>query len=113
MPEDTGLLHRRARERVLNDGALVGDIATRVARALHLEGNNRTLGRKIVGLALSELQKAPADAADAARDADDDDDDGDDGEDDDDDATRRDATRGRGRRGGTNFGTRSHIRLRL
>ena len=69
MPEDTGLLHRRARERVLNDGALVGDIATRVARALHLEGNNRTLGRKIVGLALSELQKAPADAADAARDA--------------------------------------------
>lgn len=38
----------RARERVRDDAALVGDVASSVSRALGLDSTNRTLGRNIV-----------------------------------------------------------------
>ena len=38
----------RARERVRDDAALVGDVASSVSRALGLDSTNRTLGRNVV-----------------------------------------------------------------
>jgi hypothetical protein len=46
------LMARRAAEQVQNDSLLIETVAVEVARALNLEGNNRTLGRKFVRLAL-------------------------------------------------------------
>ena len=43
---------RRATDLVLNDDSLIASAATSIARALNLEGNNRTLGRKFVRMAL-------------------------------------------------------------
>lgn len=43
---------KRARERVRDDGALVGDVASRVSGALGLDSTNRTLGRSVVIAAL-------------------------------------------------------------
>lgn len=42
----------RARERVRDDAALVGDVSSAVSRALGLDSTNRTLGRKVVIAAL-------------------------------------------------------------
>lgn len=42
----------RARERVRDDTALVGDVSSAVSRALGLDSTNRTLGRKVVIAAL-------------------------------------------------------------
>jgi flagellar biosynthesis GTPase FlhF len=46
------LMARKAAEQVQNDNMLIETVAVEVARALNLEGNNRTLGRKFVRLAL-------------------------------------------------------------
>lgn len=43
-----GLMYRRAKDTVQAEEALIGQAATGVARALNLEGNNRTLGAKFV-----------------------------------------------------------------
>ena len=43
---------RRATETVANDDGIIGSTATTIARAMSLEGNNRTLGRKFVRMAL-------------------------------------------------------------
>jgi hypothetical protein len=48
MMADDGGLSRRAKEITVNDDMLIGHAATEVARALNLEGNNKTLGMKIV-----------------------------------------------------------------
>lgn len=42
----------RARERVRDDGALVGEVASKVSGALGLDSTNRTLGRNVVIAAL-------------------------------------------------------------
>lgn len=42
----------RARERVRDDGALVGEVASKVSGALGLDSANRTLGRNVVIAAL-------------------------------------------------------------
>ena len=49
---DDGALLRRARDRVLADDMLISSASMQIARALNLEGNNRTLGSKIVRCAL-------------------------------------------------------------
>jgi hypothetical protein len=41
---DEALLRRRVNDKVVNDRNLVEDIAIAAARALNLQGNNRTLG---------------------------------------------------------------------
>ena len=48
MMADDGGLSRRAKEITVNDDMLIGHAAIEVARALNLEGNNKTLGMKIV-----------------------------------------------------------------
>ena len=45
---DDGTLSRRAKDLVLSEDVLIATAATAVARALNLEGNNKTLGMKIV-----------------------------------------------------------------
>jgi pre-mRNA-splicing factor ATP-dependent RNA helicase DHX38/PRP16 len=50
-------LDRQAYDRVQGDGYLIEGTAVTVARALNLEGNNRTLGRKLVRLALDHRDK--------------------------------------------------------
>jgi hypothetical protein len=52
MSSGEDVLARRAAEQVQNDSHLIETVAVEVARALNLEGNNRTLGRKFVRLAL-------------------------------------------------------------
>lgn len=42
--DEAGLAARRARDEVLNSAALIDDVAVAAARALNLQGNNRTLG---------------------------------------------------------------------
>lgn len=46
------VISRRISEQIQNDTHLIEIIAVEIARALNLEGNNRTLGRKFVRLAL-------------------------------------------------------------
>lgn len=45
---EAGLAARRARDEVLNSAALIDDVATAAARALNLQGNNRTLGESLL-----------------------------------------------------------------
>ena len=53
---DMAAHQREAQDRVLNDAALVDDVATTLARALSLPGTNRTLGRKFISLALTAAE---------------------------------------------------------
>lgn len=46
------VISRRISEQIQNDSHLIENVAVEIARALNLEGNNRTLGRKFVRLAL-------------------------------------------------------------
>jgi hypothetical protein len=46
-------LTRRVAEIIQNDSMLIETTAVEIARALNMEGNNRTLGRKFVRLALA------------------------------------------------------------
>jgi len=50
--ESDNMLSRKASEAVQNDNLLIEKAAVQCARALNLEGNNRTLGRKVVRMAL-------------------------------------------------------------
>ena len=52
MSRGDDVMARRAAEQVQNDSHLIETVAIEIARALNLEGNNRTLGRKFVRLAL-------------------------------------------------------------
>jgi pre-mRNA-splicing factor ATP-dependent RNA helicase DHX38/PRP16 len=49
---DPASIPRLAADRILGDEALAGSVAVAVARAANLEGNNRTLGRKLVRAAM-------------------------------------------------------------
>jgi pre-mRNA-splicing factor ATP-dependent RNA helicase DHX38/PRP16 len=49
---DADLIARKANELVLDDINLISSTATEISRALNLEGNNKTLGRKFVKIAL-------------------------------------------------------------
>jgi hypothetical protein len=50
---DTDALARRVADQTQNDASLINTAAVDIARALNLEGNNRTLGRKFVRMAVS------------------------------------------------------------
>jgi hypothetical protein len=50
---DDESIHRKASDQVQNDDGLIAVISSSVAKALGLDVNNRTLGRKIVRLALA------------------------------------------------------------
>lgn len=51
--EDENMITRKVVDSVQNDSLLIERTATEIARALNLEGNNRTLGRKFVRMALA------------------------------------------------------------
>ena len=53
MGDDEQTLSRKVGEAVQNDSSLVGRVAVAIARALNLEGNNKTLGRNFIRLALT------------------------------------------------------------
>jgi hypothetical protein len=51
--DEENMITRKVGEAVQNDSMLIERTATEIARALNLEGNNRTLGRKFVRMALA------------------------------------------------------------
>ena len=53
MAADPKILARRVADQTQNDPSLIETAAVEIARALNLEGNNRTLGRKFVRIAVS------------------------------------------------------------
>lgn len=53
MEADDQQLARRAQELVQDDNVLISTVATEISRALNLEGNNKTLGRKFIRIALN------------------------------------------------------------
>lgn len=53
VPMDPETLSRRVSDQTQNDASLINTTAVDIARALNLEGNNRTLGRKFVRMAVS------------------------------------------------------------